>query len=70
MPRSLGNQLRSLANTEVLETGLAGLEPTAYGLGNRVRRMVRLGLAINLPKYLPKSSANMAQRVSIWENRA
>ena len=40
MPRSLGNQLRSLAITEVLETGLAGLEPTAYGLGNR--RSIRL----------------------------
>ena len=34
------NQAKSLAITGGLETGLAGLEPTAYGLGNR--RSIRL----------------------------
>ena len=54
----------------LLSTGLAGLEPTAYGLGNRVKALHCKGLATNLPKYLPKSSTNLAQRLLIWENRS
>ena len=43
-------------------TGLAGLEPTAYGLGNRVKALPCRGLAINLPKSLPKLNPKRSKK--------
>ena len=35
-------------------TGLAGLEPTTYGLGNRRSPLAHLGSGLDLPNHLPK----------------
>ncbi len=46
--------LQSLAATRTLSTGLAGLEPTTYGLGNRQQPMRRNRSQPDLPSHLPK----------------